>query len=578
MAAGYSGGKNTELGQQLGHMQDAVTGVRALRELDRGNLDAAQSLATGMNSAKAAGDKADVISAQQRAQAQEVQSSAQVEADQPAQAQAKVDEQNEEKPAANDRNGSDVESDQRAERNGGVAEPSTSTRLTVGKGQTLEGIARENYGENWRAGLTQMMVDNNIKLNQWGSPVLREGKPLVLNDISGKSEQELAAMGRTGGRVIASNDRGLRAKADLEERVRVAAEQKKQEASRPVSTNEAASTQSAVAATATPDVSVPNVGGENAPVGFVDRMGQLSQKLHVPQGVIKNSYDEATAGMENRNNSWGERAVHTVLATAMLPLAFGEELTRGVLNIPSEAAGAFPKAAEAGKQTAMASDSSLPTDERVIAGLKATQLSAEAFTGLGNVAIGVKAGVEANSTQSVAAANAENAVIPPRTSGGTANAATAPQLAEQLANETLVASGAKMSKIEVTAQGKVNGQVYLDTNQNARSTTAADAAERTLVPAERVAAREEIGRGNVNGNMATAHAEIGVIQQASKAGVAKGSDMTISVTGSRAVCPYCRGDIPLAAEAAGLKSLTVIDTKAGVTLYWTPGMKNMKPR
>jgi hypothetical protein len=123
-------------------------------------------------------------------------------------------------------------------------------------------------------------------------------------------------------------------------------------------------------------------------------MGQLSQKLHVPQGVIKNSYDEATAGMENRNNSWGERAVHTVLATAMLPLAFGEELTRGVLNIPSEAAGAFPKAAESGKQAAIASDSSLPTDERVIAGLKATQSGAGAFTGLGNAAIGLKAGVE----------------------------------------------------------------------------------------------------------------------------------------------------------------------------------------
>jgi uncharacterized Zn-binding protein involved in type VI secretion len=160
---------------------------------------------------------------------------------------------------------------------------------------------------------------------------------------------------------------------------------------------------------ATPAVSAPNVGGENAPVGFVDRMGQLSQKLHVPQGVIKNSYDEATAGMENRNNSWGERAVHTVLATAMLPLAFGEELTRGVLNIPSEAAGAFPKAAEAGKQAAIASDSSLPTDERVIAGLKATSLSAGAFTGLGNAVVQVKAGVEFGVSQAQSA-NAANRI------------------------------------------------------------------------------------------------------------------------------------------------------------------------
>jgi hypothetical protein len=66
--------------------------------------------------------------------------------------------------------------------------------------------------------------------------VLREGKPLVLNDISGKSEQELAAMSRTGGKVVANNDRGLRAKADLEERVRVAAHEKAQQAAQPVAT------------------------------------------------------------------------------------------------------------------------------------------------------------------------------------------------------------------------------------------------------------------------------------------------------------------------------------------------------
>lgn len=94
----------------------------------------------------------------------------------------------------------------------------------------------------------------------------------------------------------------------------------------------------------------------------------------------------------------------------------------------------------------------------------------------------------------------------PVTSGGTANSATGPKLAEQLSNESLTASGANMNNIKVVAEGKVNGQVYVDTNQMARPATSANASEMTLVPAERVAAREAQGLGNVNGNMATAHA------------------------------------------------------------------------
>eukprot|EP01032_Pedospumella_encystans_P011166 gene11166-13004_t len=165
-------------------------------------------------------------------------------------------------------------------------------------------------------------------------------------------------------------------------------------------------------------------------------------------------------------------------------------------------------------------------------------------------------------------------ITPPVTSGGTANSATGPKLAEQLSNESLVASGANMNNIKVVAEGKVNGQVYIDTNQGARPVAAANASEITLVPADRVAARDAQGLGNVNGNMATAHAEIGVIQQASNAGVAKGADMTLTVKGEP-VCTYCRGDIPAAAEAAGLKSLTIVDQMAGITYFWKPGMTKL---
>jgi hypothetical protein len=53
--------------------------------------------------------------------------------------------------------------------------------------------------------------------------------------------------------------------------------------------------------------------------------------------------------------------------------------------------------------------------------------------------------------------------------------------------------------------------------------------------------------------------------------------MTLTVKGEK-VCDFCRGDIPAAAQAAGLKSLEIVDVAAGVTYYWVPGMTRLKPR
>ncbi|EPE7790151.1 cytidine deaminase-like fold-containing protein, partial [Yersinia enterocolitica] len=44
-----------------------------------------------------------------------------------------------------------------------------------------------------------------------------------------------------------------------------------------------------------------------------------------------------------------------------------------------------------------------------------------------------------------------------------------------------------------------------------------------------------------NGNMADAHAEIGALQQAHEAGVSKGADINMVVSG-KDVCGYCRGE------------------------------------
>ena len=211
--------------------------------------------------------------------------------------------------------------------------------------------------------------------------------------------------------------------------------------------------------------------------------------------------------------------------------------------------------------------------ERFFSGLAgAAGVGSTAYAFFNRLARGAaeEAGVAGRGTAAAAGAT-------PVTSGGTANSATGAKLAEQLSDESLTASGANMNNIKVVAEGKVNGQVYIDTNQTARPVTAANASEITLVPPDRVAAREAQGLGNVNGNMATAHAEVGVIQQASNAGVAKGADMTLTVKGEN-VCDFCRGDIPAAAQAAGLKSLVIVDEAAGVTYYWLPGMTRLKPR
>ena len=83
------------------------------------------------------------------------------------------------------------------------------------------------------------------------------------------------------------------------------------------------------------------------------------------------------------------------------------------------------------------------------------------------------------------------------------------------------------------------------------------------------------GKDLPNGNMGTAHAEVGAIQQAFEAGATSGADMTLTVTG-KAVCGFCRGDVAAMAHEAGLKSLTVREQATGNTLYWQPGMKSLK--
>ncbi len=141
----------------------------------------------------------------------------------------------------------------------------------------------------------------------------------------------------------------------------------------------------------------------------------------------------------------------------------------------------------------------------------------------------------------------------------------------------------------VTAELEVNGRKFIDTNQTARPPELANVNKPTLISARIEAknikaAEKAIAKGKPephplpNGNMRDAHAEIGAIQQAHEAGIAKGADLNMTVKGLD-LCDYCKGDVPAAAQAAGAKSITIdaVDSFGDpIQYYWEQGMKKMK--
>lgn len=106
---------------------------------------------------------------------------------------------------------------------------------------------------------------------------------------------------------------------------------------------------------------------------------------------------------------------------------------------------------------------------------------------------------------------------------------------------------------KVTATAKVNGQTFKGTNQQARENP--DANRRTAA-AERIEADKRYKPTNPNTNMANAHAEIEAMQKAYDAGITKGADMTIELTGQN-MCTFCRSNVATMANEIGLNSLEV---------------------
>lgn len=143
-------------------------------------------------------------------------------------------------------------------------------------------------------------------------------------------------------------------------------------------------------------------------------------------------------------------------------------------------------------------------------------------------------------------------------------------------NSQSIDKNAHSSIPKVTAEltDPKTGKVFTDTNQGNRPDFfLGDTSKPTLIN-DVVQAKviNQPDKNFPNGNMATAHAEVGTIQQAYEQGMTAGRSMEMSVSG-KPVCGYCLSDIKSMAEKSGLKSLTIFEEKSGDTLYWEKGMK-----
>ncbi|MCJ1953258.1 hypothetical protein MUB13_30810 [Pseudomonas aeruginosa] len=201
----------------------------------------------------------------------------------------------------------------------------------------------------------------------------------------------------------------------------------------------------------------------------------------------------------------------------------------------------------------------------VTAGVEGGRFAAE----LVGVLTAVKGGAQITAKLPTAAKNLVNAIAESPVSGSMSSQLGA------VGDLGRLGGGAKGTTPTVTAEGRIGNSVFTDVNQTARPAAQANPNQPTLI-ADRVDAKIAAnGKPHPNGNMADAHAEIGVIQQAYNAGKTTGADMALKVEG-KAVCSYCRGDIAAAAEKAGLNSLQINEVTTGKTLYWKPGMRSLR--
>jgi hypothetical protein len=93
---------------------------------------------------------------------------------------------------------------------------------------------------------------------------------------------------------------------------------------------------------------------------------------------VSQSYNTAIAESANSNNSWVERGIYFTLAAASAPLAFAEQATTAVLNIPYDASVGGQSLAQASLAT--------NTDDKVVAYLNAVSSFSAGFSTAAGIA------------------------------------------------------------------------------------------------------------------------------------------------------------------------------------------------
>jgi hypothetical protein len=85
------------------------------------------------------------------------------------------------------------------------------TYLVGSSDRGVEAIARSQYGDRWRTGMMAIIAANELRSNALGSPIIRVGDRLVVPDVSGLADADVAALNRLGGQLVANNSQGIAA-------------------------------------------------------------------------------------------------------------------------------------------------------------------------------------------------------------------------------------------------------------------------------------------------------------------------------------------------------------------------------
>jgi hypothetical protein len=92
------------------------------------------------------------------------------------------------------------------------ATPAEPVTYTVGQSDRgVEALARSQYGDRWRTGMMAIIAANELRSNALGSPIIRVGDRLVVPDVSGLADADVAALNRLGGQLVANNSQGIAA-------------------------------------------------------------------------------------------------------------------------------------------------------------------------------------------------------------------------------------------------------------------------------------------------------------------------------------------------------------------------------